>query len=332
MTDRKPSLYVGVDGGQSSTLALVADARGNVLGAGTAGPSNHIHQPGGRERFDAAIGGSVARALEAAGSSLNDVAAMGLGLTGFNVRMRGLVNALFPDIPTVADWDALSALYGASAGQSGIVLIAGTGSVAFGRTDGGQEARSGGWGHLASDEGSGYWVGLEGLKAAFRAHDGRAGATLLTDLVPSRFGADSLATVHRILYTGEEDRALIAAIARDVADAAARGDHAAEAILHHAALHLANLVSAVYRQLWDGEEITCYGQGGMFASIYLSDQLNEWLEKLAPPVTRRPPLAAPAVGALVMAYKSTGMDTDMLDWDALKHGAVAKTPHGGSDA
>lgn len=332
MGDGNASLFVGVDGGQSSTLALVADAAGNVLGAGSAGPSNHIHQPGGHERFNSAIGGSVQRALEAAGASLSDVAAIGLGLTGFNERMLGLANALFPKTPLAADWDALSALYGASGGREGIVLIAGTGSVAYGRTDDGRSARSGGWGHLASDEGSGYWVGLEGLKAAFRAHDRRAGATLLSELVPARFGADTLSTVQRILYTGEEDRALIAALARDVADAAARDDHAAQAILHHAALHLANLVAAVYRQLWHGEEVTCYGQGGMFASLYLSDQLNEWLEKLAPMVTRKPPLAPPVVGALVMAYKSADVDTETLDWDALKRGAVSKTPHGANNA
>jgi N-acetylglucosamine kinase-like BadF-type ATPase len=328
MPDKKPHLFIGVDGGQSSTLALVADEDGNVLGSGSAGPSNHIYQPGGEERFRTAIGGSVQRALEAAGAPHSAVAVIGMGLTGHSERMRSLATSLFPGNPVVTDWDALSALYGASGGHEGVVLIAGTGSVGFGQAEDGREARAGGYGHLASDEGSGYWVGLEGLKAAFRALDGRSGATPLSELVPARFGASDLNTVQRILYTGEEDRALIAAIARDVAEAAAQGDRVAQGILHHAALHLANLVAAVYRKLWTDEEIACYEQGGMFGSRYLEEQLGEWLEKLAPNVRRKPAQAPPAVGALVMAYKARGIEPDDLDWNALKRGAVAKTAHG----
>jgi N-acetylglucosamine kinase-like BadF-type ATPase len=242
--------------------------------------------------------------------------------------MRGLAAALFPDTPLVTDWDALSALYGAGGGHEGIVLIAGTGSVAFGQAADGREARAGGRGHLASDEGSGYWVGLEGIRAAFRADDGRTGSTLLHELVPARFGTDRLDIVQSILYTGEEDRALIADVARDVAEAAAQGDRVAHGILHHAALHLANLVAAVYRAIWSDETVPCFGQGGMFGSRYLVEQLDEWLEKLAPGVQRKPPLAPPAVGALLMAYKARGIEPDDLDWDALRRGAVAKTAHG----
>ncbi len=145
--------------------------------------------------------------------------------------------------------DAETALAGALSGGEGAILIAGTGSICFGRAKNGQSMRTGGYGHLIDDEGSGYALGRDALAAVVRAHDTRIAETALTGLVLGALQADTIMELVRFTYaetTGKKD---IAALAPLVDTAAEMGDAAAKAIVQKAGNELFALCAPVLHAL-----------------------------------------------------------------------------------
>ncbi|MFM8271047.1 MAG: N-acetylglucosamine kinase, partial [Gemmata sp.] len=147
----------------------------------------------------------------------------------------------------------------------GVALVAGTGSMAFARAADGRNARSGGWGPLLGDEGSGYAIALAGLRAATRAADGRAPATPLIDKLLAAFGLSRPHDLVDAVYRGN-DRAVLAALAPVVMNAAEGGDPVASEILRDAAGELASAVSAAARALDLGSCFPVALAGGLLVS------------------------------------------------------------------
>src|SRR4030095_5317067 len=107
---------------------------------------------------------------------------------------------------TIVVNDALIALVAAAGDAPGVVIIAGTGAIVYGRNANGEAARAGGWGHMIGDEGSGYWIGREALSAVMRAYDGRGPATRLTAAILSHLNVDDESRLPRIVYDREVPR------------------------------------------------------------------------------------------------------------------------------
>src|ERR1043165_7731164 len=168
--------FLGVDGGASKTAALVTDESGKSLGTGVAGPSNHLRV--GIETAARNIERAVNKALVAADVASREIAWAYCGIAGADhpAHRQEVVDSLeifFPRGNFTVDNDARIALTGAIGFGAGVVVIAGTGSVAFGRNEAGEEARAGGWGPIIGDEGSGYFIARTGLSAILRADDAR---------------------------------------------------------------------------------------------------------------------------------------------------------------
>jgi N-acetylglucosamine kinase-like BadF-type ATPase len=153
--------------------------------------------------------------------------------------------------------DTDAALAGAFAGRPGIVVIAGTGSGAAGRDATGRTVRVGGHGFLLGDEGGGYWIGREAVRAALRAADGTGPPTALIAVVERTFG--SLAGAEQEVHRHPTDRGLLSRLVPDVAAAA---DAEAARILAGAAAYLAELAEAVRTRL--GTDLPVAGAGGIF--------------------------------------------------------------------
>src|SRR5947209_12840064 len=175
--------YLGVDGGASKTAALVTDDTGRALGDGLARPSNHLRV--GIETAARNIERAVNKALVAADVASREIVWAYCGIAGADhpAHRQEVVDSLsifFPRGNFTVDNDARIALTGAIGFGAGIVIIAGTGSVAFGRNDAGEELRAGGWGPTIGDEGSGFAIARAGLSAVLRAYDGRGGKTVMT--------------------------------------------------------------------------------------------------------------------------------------------------------
>jgi N-acetylglucosamine kinase-like BadF-type ATPase len=243
-------LFLGVDGGQSSTTALIGDSTGRVLGMGRSGPCNHVQTGDGREKFLRAVGGSIEQAHKQAGLTGARYTAACLGFSGGPADKQALVEELVDAERLVVTHDALIALTGATAGEPGIITIAGTGSISFGRNREGRMARAGGWGYVYGDEGGGFDITRQAVRSALREHEGWGPKTALTTLLLEATGCkDANEMMHRF-YTAEYTRPQIAALSRLVDQAAEAGDAVAREILMQAAQHLALYTAAVRRQLF----------------------------------------------------------------------------------
>jgi N-acetylglucosamine kinase-like BadF-type ATPase len=300
-------LFLGVDGGQSGTTALIGDEAGRVLGAGSGGPCNHAAADEGRRKLVRAVGDSVDAACAQAGLDAHAVrfAAACLGMSGGPEDKQAILREILPaDVVVVTD-DAVIALAGATAGEPGIVTIAGTGSIAFGRNAAGRTARTGGWGYIFGDEGSGFDIARQALRAALRAEEGWGPPTALgRALLDATGSADANAVLHRF-YTPDWPRSRVATLAPLVDEAAMAGDAVARDILHNAAQQLAVLTSAV-RQHWKpGEPARVAWTGGVFRSRMLLDRYR-CLVDLEDGNRTGPPKYNPAAGALIEAYRAVG--------------------------
>ena len=302
-------LFLGVDGGQSSTTALVGDEAGRVLGSGTGGPCNHVGAAEGRDKLARAVTASVAAACAQAQLDPRQIhfEAACFGMSGGPDDKESILSGILPASKLIVTHDALIALSGATAGEPGVVVIAGTGSIAFGRNAAGETARAGGWGYLFGDEGGGFDIVRQAMRAALRFEEGWGPETALRGVLLAATGApDANEAMHR-LYTAEWPRPRVASLSKLVDGAAAEGDPVARDILANAAQQLAMLAITVRQQLFGAGEtaIICH-IGGVFRSQYLMARFKQLVE-LAEGCRPEPPRYGPATGALIEAYRAVGL-------------------------
>lgn len=248
-------LILGVDGGGTKTecwLAVVERGGLRVLGRSLAGPSNL--RALGPERALGHLEQAVAASFADAGIDRTSVSAACLGLAGADRTSEQM---------QILEWagsarlsrqlrivnDAVPLLSVESGDGTGIAIIAGTGSLAWGRNHDGRSARAGGWGYLLGDEGSAYAIGAAGLKALLMESDGRGPKTALTELISAHLQIAGAAGVVERVYGAVVPRQVIADVAPVVFAAAQQGDPAAVEVLQHAAQQLAALTTAVATKL-----------------------------------------------------------------------------------
>ena len=251
-----PDLVVGIDGGQTALKCALATRGGILLGQGQGGGLLHLAQEGGPERFRQALKEALRATWAAAGLEPRPVAVLAMGLTGVTsadtpeaALAAQLAAGFIKAAKIIAENDAMAALKGAHAGQPGIICIAGTGSITLGIDRRGQLERAGGWGWLLGDEGSAFWIGREGLRAALRAQEGWGPTTALLPAFQAHFQVEKLIQVKRVVFSAGFGAQGFAALAPLVADAAENGDSAAGDILGQAGQELAASVRAVARRL-----------------------------------------------------------------------------------
>jgi N-acetylglucosamine kinase-like BadF-type ATPase len=306
--------YLGIDGGQSSTIALIADQDGQIIGQGRGGPCNHVGSAAGRAKFLSAVGDCLAQTYRAAGFDSQPVkfAAVCLGFSGGGEDKLAYVHALIASEKYKVTNDAEIALAGATAGEPGIIVIAGTGSIAFGRNSEGRMARAGGWGYVFGDEGGGFDIARRALRAALQYEEGWGSETSLRDLL---IGPVGVATANELLHRFYADlrREQIATLAQTVDQAAAQGDRVAKKILSDAAAQLAWYVEGLYRNLFrKGEAVPVAYIGGVFRSIPLREHfVRQIQERIGCPCG--PPLLSPAAGALLEAMRMDGNTSRLSD-------------------
>ncbi|MCC7447348.1 MAG: hypothetical protein IT324_08035 [Anaerolineae bacterium] len=306
------AVVVAVDGGQSSTLALVATPDGRILGTGLAGPSNHIHEPGGMERLHNALHQSITAALHNAGRTINNVTHVCLGMTGAADIAQQIVQQKIPTAAVQSYYDMVTALAGASVAQPGVVVIAGTGSVAYGRLADGRDARAGGWGWLIGDEGSAFDIGRAALQVAAHAADIRGGPTVLLQRLVDHFQMPSFWDLRNALYTPAITRAQIAGLAALVTAAAQDGDMVALGLLDQAGRDLASIAVGVIKQLGMLDTgMTVYTTGGVFkAGAFVLKPFCDTIQAQSSASAVREAAFSPIIGGLLLALKASGSPLD----------------------
>lgn len=301
-------LFLGVDGGQSSTKAAIGDEHGRILGRGEAGPCNHVESESGREKLVSAITECVSQAARAAGVAWPaPLTGACFGMSGGSADKRDVIASIVQAGHLQVTDDAYIALLGATAGGPGIVVIAGTGSIAYGRNAAGRLARAGGWGHIFGDEGGGFDIMRQALRATLRSEEGWGPSTALGRRLMDATGAASANDVLHLFYTRDYPRDRVAALAPLVDAAAIEGDAVARNLLQQAAQQLATLAGNVRSQLFTaGEPVYVAPAGGVFRSKIVAEWFRILIE-LESGCAVGPPKHDAAAGALLAAYAAAGL-------------------------
>lgn len=306
--------FLGVNGGQSGTIAVIGDETGRISGWASAGPCNHVAAPEARAKFLRVMHDCVAQAAARAGleaESRPRFKAACLGMSGGPDDKAALLGELIDAERLVVTHDARIAWAGATGGEPGLVVVAGTGSIAYGENARGEWARAGGWGYIYGDEGGAFDIARQALRATLREYEGWGPRTALTPAFMELTGAANANDALHRLYTADWPRARVAELAMTVDRIACEGDPVAGDILRHAAQQLALLAASVRRQLWSEDmaplsTVSVSWIGGVFQSLILLERFRT-LTMLDGGAEAEPPRHSPAAGALILAYRVAGL-------------------------
>ena len=303
---RPRDFVVGVDGGGSKTRAAILDNEQRVLGEGAAGPSNPLRV--GIATAATAVRDAVDKACSAASIKRHEIAAIGIGLAGvrrkdIRARMREALSATLgiKQIELVSDGDI--ALYGATDGQPGIVVIAGTGSISCGVNRQGKRVCAGGWGPVVGDEGGGSWIARRALQAVAHESDERGPKTILTDAACAYFHVGLPEDLSTAIYAPTITNERIAGFAKYIIEAARSGDAVARGIMIDAGKELGKSTIAVIRKLhMENERFQVAYVGGVFAAgEMILAPLRDEIARVAKKAFIAPPSSSPTIAAARMA-------------------------------
>ena len=293
----------GIDAGGTKTVCLLADERGHILGESRGGGANL--QAAGELEVEKVLHHVMEEAL---GERDIRPAAICLGIAGVDrdddaEAVRGIMRRIGFKTRALVVNDALIALVAGAGDRPGVVVVSGTGSIAYGRDARGRAARSGGWGYLLGDEGGGFWIGRAALAAVVRHFDGRGPHTLLTEMILARMDLSSPPQLIHAIYVRGLHRYAIASIAAIVQQAADRGDAVAAEIIERAAGELAAAAASVILRLdMRGDSFPTVLAGGVFRGLpSLIDKVAVRIAEIAPRSDVRQLTAEPALGAVTLA-------------------------------
>jgi N-acetylglucosamine kinase-like BadF-type ATPase len=308
--ERSNARYMlGIDGGATKTLAAVLDIEGRSLHIGRAGPSNE--DAVGAKAAVQALLDAAEGALEGAGIASEDLGSAVLAVAGTDTASvtRKVREAR-------ADWivvnDVVGAWATATGGGPGVAAIAGTGSNVFGVGPGERSWRTGGWGHLLGDEGSGYWLGIESIRAALRDRDASGPPTALGQAACEFFGQATVEAVASLVYSKPLTKGEIAAFAIETAKLAEQGDQIAGELYERGAGELGGQIAAVIEQtgLRGRFPIGLIGSAYKAGEVFLGP-LRRRIAEAAPEASISSVEMAPVGGSLLLAAKACGHQDDV---------------------
>jgi N-acetylglucosamine kinase-like BadF-type ATPase len=311
--NRPAGYFLGVDGGGTKTAFVLTDAGGRELARHEGGSSYHIQV--GFEALHVLLHEGVHAVLDKAGAAPDEVlfAFFGLPAHGEDSQVQPFLDvipeAVLGHRRYACGNDMICGWAGSLGGEDGINIVAGTGSIGYGERQG-LTARGGGWGEIFSDEGSAYWIAVQGLNAFSRMADGRLPRGPLHDLLTRELELkDDLDVCAYVYARSAPQRDRIAGLSRLVARAAAQGDETARRIFTEAGRELAAIVEAIRQRLRypPGEPVNLSYSGGVFQGGELILQpFRQQLSLYSPDYRLVAPRFSPAIGAALYAARLSG--------------------------
>ncbi|HVS20218.1 MAG TPA: BadF/BadG/BcrA/BcrD ATPase family protein [Pyrinomonadaceae bacterium] len=300
-------LVVGVDGGGTATRAVILDDQQRVIAEGHAGPSNPLRV--GIANAASAVRDAIDQACGEASIHRDDILAAAVGLAGvrrqdIRDRMRERLSECLKEInPTELFTDGEIALYGATGGAAGLVVIAGTGSICCGQNPQGKHVCAGGWGPIVGDEGGGSWIARKALQAVAQATDGRGPKTALASAALNYFKISTPDDLSTAIYAPNMTNDRLAGFSKQVMRVAQAGDNVAREILQKAGQQLGVAAVAVVRKLhMENEEFPVACVGGVYgAGDLVLLPMREEIRRVAKKARLAEPLYSPVVAAGLIA-------------------------------
>lgn len=303
---------IGIDGGGTSTRAVLVDEDGRVHAGATGGSSNF--QVVGSKGLRKCIRDLVEQLWASVESPYMPVDVLCVGLAGAGrpedqAEIRKVVGELGLAVQIVVVTDGEAALEGAHGGQPGLIVVSGTGSLAWGKNAQGDMARAGGWGYRIGDMGSGYEIGRRAIVACLRAMDGMKEDTVLSERICTRLRLPSIEQIIRWIHQEEIGQKEVADLAPLVFEAAREGDRVSQCIVEQAGRDLGLLVRTIARRLHMDGTVPLSVIGGVFKE---KEHLLPWLCSVAEERSRRlnivVPRFPPVVGSAMIALRSLGVE------------------------
>lgn len=314
------SYFLGVDGGGTKTGFVLIDAEGRTVATHQGGPSYYIQI--GFDGLHDLLKAGVAAVLDQVSATTEDIAYAFFGLPAHGedshaqTFLDAVPEAVLGHRRYACGNDMICGWAGSLGGADGINIVAGTGSIAYGERAG-KKARSGGWGELFSDEGSAYWIALQGLNVFSRMSDGRMPKGPLYDIFREHFGLKNDLDICGVVFGRERPpRDRIAALSQLVRRAVQDGDVAALNIFDQAGAELAAIIETIRQQIgYDGEGVipVSYSGGVFRAEDLILKPLKAHLMALSPAYRLQPPLLSPTLGAALYAARLAGQPVKLAD-------------------
>ncbi len=314
---------IGIDGGATKSIGVLTDLDGYILSERKSGPTNYRTQ--GLDKAGETLSDLVKDLIAQEGINLSAVKYLVCGLAGLDRPSdekrvkRALSQRLEFSSSTeiILTNDLYIALLGAIKGRFGVVINSGTGAIAMGINKEGEVARADGWGYILGDEGSGYWIGIQAIKAGLKNYDGRGEKTQLSEAIKSHFGLANVEGVLDVIY--DSDRPLppkVADLAPGVFRAAKEEDSQASNILRRAGTKLGQTTYAVIKRLGlESKHFPVATLGGILQldqSNPVKEKLIELVKEVAPHCSFIEPAYPPEIGAIMMGLRK-------------EHGEIAQT-------
>jgi glucosamine kinase len=296
---------MGVDGGATKTLAAVLDLREQTLHLGHGGSSN-ADAVGAHAATDSLVK-ATDEAVARAGIEREQLDAAVLAIAGTDTdAVAAHVRERCPGTWVVVN-DVVGAWAAATDARPGVGVISGTGSNVFGVGPSGSAWRAGGWGHVLGDEGSGYWLAVQSIKAALADRERSGPQTALSQAAVSFFDVDSVEALAMLVYSKPLTKGEIAAFAIDTARVAHEGDAVARGLYGRAAAELGRQVAAVVEQTGLQGEFPVGLSGSAFkAGELFVAPLSEVIHRFAPRAHVAVVEMTPVGGCVLLAARACG--------------------------
>ena len=312
-------LFLGVDAGGTKTTAIIVTADGEVLRHSVGGPANILED--GEETVRRSLRKAVSDVLKAYDKV--DFSVFGLPVIGEVKRIEDtLSNIISEELnikPDLLVNDVVVGWAGGTGCKDGVHVVAGTGTIAYGRK-GSTSVRVGGWGSLADDEGSAYYIGIETIRECFRQSDGRKPRTQLIEFVFDSFGLGDIFELCMWVNTLAENerRNKIAAIAPVTLKSALKGDRSAFEILEKSGVEIAKLAITGAKRLHLDDPLITYSGGVLLNNEIVRMSFEKEIEKVIPSARIRQPLLSPVLGAILLCFEQNGIPIDANLLNTLK--------------
>ncbi|NLC44895.1 MAG: hypothetical protein GX783_11540 [Clostridiales bacterium] len=303
----KEKVYIGVDGGGTSTVAIAMSVKGRVLGRIVGDQTNY--NTSDMDTAKTNLKKTIDKLMNEYG--IGDYECISVGMSSLDYEptkgfVDSFVNGIFPPEKVVMHSDVYMALMGMTLGKPGIMIVSGTGSIGIAIDQQDKTHVVGGWGYLLGDEGSGYDIALKGIDAALKSYEGLGETTILEERVLSFFEVDDHRELIDVFYNPLISTSKLASFGKEVIELAQLGDEVAISIVNNA---IKSLVKYTYNLI---DKVGCKDCIiGMYGSVlqknpYISNSFKEQVHAIYPYTKIGFPELEPEAGAALYAMKKRG--------------------------
>lgn len=305
---------IGIDGGGTKTLGYLSDYNGNILSAAKSGTSNYLSA--GIETAKESLKNVILSLCAAKNITKDKIGLISLGLAGAGrEKDNQVINNLLIDLgingKKIINNDAYISLVGAHGKSKGIITISGTGSITLGLNKDKEMFRTGGWGHILGDEGSGYYFAREGLVAIMKSYDGRGKPTSLTNKILRYLNLANIDELITYVYDNLNDKSKISILSKLVIESAKQNDKVAKAIIRNGIEELVSMTTTVVGEV--GEPMDIALAGGIFEnSLHMKEIFIKALKNKNSKLNVVDTKYSSVVGALIVGWENEGIVYDEI--------------------